>query len=62
MLNSPRLPRSTAHIPIPPIPTEKERTHEFTSLSKEVQLKSLHFEGLGLDFDGFKWESRSKRG
>ena len=46
------------HTPVPPpIPTGEE----YSSLSGDVQLKSLHFEGLGLDFDGFKWDSRVRR-
>ena len=48
-------PTPTASYPTPPLP---EWEVQFSSLSANMQLKSLHFDGLGLDFDGFSREGR----
>ncbi|KAK8847401.1 hypothetical protein IAR55_005259 [Kwoniella newhampshirensis] len=52
-----------AGIPVPPIPFPLEGcipSEAYSSLMNDVQLRSLHFEGLGLDFG--EWGDEMERG
>lgn len=58
-------PRSSSRVvkPMPPVSVSPqplpEREPQFSSLDGNLQLKSLHFDGLGLDFDELHWDGRA---
>ena len=46
-------PLSSRTVPVPPSAPPSPAESTYSSLCGDVQLKSLHFDSLGLDFDGF---------